>query len=284
MMNQLKSILLLGVLTALLVGLGGFFAPKALPIFLILALLMNLGAWFFSDKMVLKMSGAQPVAEGQLPGVRRMVDDLARAAGIPTPRLYIVPSPQPNAFATGRNPEHGVICVTEGILKMLDERELKGVLAHEMSHIKNRDILVASIAAAIASAITYLSHIGLFFGGGRNDREGGGAGTLVMAIIAPIAATLVQLGISRQREYLADETGAFLTGEPLALASALQKLQAMSRHVPMQVEPATASLFIVNPFGNVGRSLAGMFSTHPPMEERIARLQALAGTLRGVAH
>jgi heat shock protein HtpX len=281
-MNQLKSILLLGTLTAVLIGVGAVLAPNSLPIFLIIALLMNLGAWFFSDKMVLAMSRAQPVAEGQLPRVRRMVEDLARAADIPTPRLYVMPSPQPNAFATGRNPAHGVVAVTEGILRMLDERELKGVLAHEMAHIKNRDILVASIAAAIASAITYIAHIGFLFGGGR-DREGGGGGALLMMLLAPIGATLIQLGISRQREYLADETGAYLCGDPLALASALQKMTLASGRVPLQTEPATASLFIVNPFGG-GKSMLSLFSTHPPMEERIRRLQVLASELRGVAH
>ncbi len=281
-MNQLKSILLLGTLTAVLIGVGAVLAPNSLPIFLIIALLMNLGAWFFSDKMVLAMSRARPVAEGQLPHVRRMVEDLARAADIPTPRLYVIPSPQPNAFATGRNPAHGVVAVTEGILRMLDERELKGVLAHEMAHIKNRDILVASIAAAIASAITYIAHIGLFFGGGR-DREGGGAAALLMALLAPIGATLIQLGISRQREYLADETGAYLCGDPQALASALQKMSFAAGRVPLQTEPATASLFIVNPFGG-GKSMLSLFSTHPPMEERIRRLQVLASELRGVAH
>ena len=281
-MNQLKSILLLGTLTAVLIGVGAVLAPNSMPIFLIVALLMNLGAWFFSDKMVLAMSRAQPVAEGQLPHVRRMVEDLARAADIPTPRLYVMPSPQPNAFATGRNPAHGVVAVTEGILRMLDERELKGVLAHEMAHIKNRDILVASIAAAIASAITYIAHIGLFFGGGR-DREGGGAAALLMMFLAPLGATMIQLGISRQREYLADETGAYLCGDPLALASALQKMSFASGRVPLQTEPATASLFIVNPFGG-GKSMLSLFSTHPPMEERIRRLQLLASELRGVAH
>lgn len=280
-MNQLKTILLLGLLTAALVGLGGLLAPDALPVFLILALLMNLGAWFFSDRMVLAMTRARPVAEGQLPQLRRMVEELARAADIPTPRLYVIPDPQPNAFATGRNPSKGVVAVTEGILRILEPRELKGVIAHEMAHIKNRDILVASVAAAIASAITYLSHLGLFFGGGR-DREGGGAGALLLALLAPIGAAMIQMGISRQREYLADETGAYLCGDPLALAGALQKLSYASQRVPMQAEPATASLFIVNPFGGA-KSMLTLFSTHPPMEERIRRLQALAAELRGVA-
>ncbi|MBM3984709.1 MAG: protease HtpX [Planctomycetes bacterium] len=280
-MNQLKSILLLGTLTAVLIGVGAVLAPNSLPIFLVIALLMNLGAWFFSDKMVLAMSRARPVADGQLPHLRRMVEDLARAADIPTPRLYVIPGPQPNAFATGRNPSRGVVAVTEGILRMLDERELKGVIAHEMAHIKNRDILVASIAAAIASAITYIAHVGLWFGGGR-DRDGGGAGALLMMFLAPLGATMIQLGISRQREYLADETGAYLCGDPLALASALQKMSFASGRVPLQTEPATASLFIVNPFGG-GKSMLSLFSTHPPMEERIRRLQVLASELRGVA-
>ena len=279
-MNQLKSILLLGILTALLVGIGGLLAPNSLPIFLGLALLMNLGAWFFSDKMVLAMSHAQPVPDGQLPQLRRAVEQIAANANIPVPRLYVMPGQAPNAFATGRNPEHGVVCVTDGILRLLDERELKGVLAHEMSHIKNRDVLVASIAAAIASAITYIAHIGLFFGGGR-DREGNGAGALLMAILAPIGAAMVQMGISRQREFLADATGAQLCNDPLALASALQKLQAASQRVPLQAAPATASLFIVNPFGGM-KSFLNLFSTHPPLEERIRRLQAMAVELRGV--
>lgn len=283
MLNQLKSILLLGLLTVLLVGVGALLAPKALPAILVIALLINLGAWFFSDKMALASSRAKPVPDGEQPALRRIVADVARAAGIPTPRLYIIPSEQPNAFATGRNPEHSAVAVTEGILKLLDERELKGVLAHEMSHVKNRDILVASIAAAVATAITFLSRAGFWFGGSRNNRDNGLTSLLVM-ILAPLGAMMVQLGISRQREYLADETGAFLTGDPLALASALGKLDALSKRVPLQTAPATASLFIVNPFGGMGRSIAGLFSTHPPIADRIARLQELAKTLRGVAH
>ena len=284
MMNQLKSILLLGILTVLLVGIGALLAPKMLPVFLVIALVLNLVTWFFSDKMALAASRAKPVPEGELPQLRRIVADVARAAGIPTPRLYIIPSEQPNAFATGRNPEHAAVAVTEGILKLLDERELKGVLAHELSHVKNRDVLVACIAAAIATAITYLAHVSLFFGGGNRNSRDNGLSTLLLFFLAPLGASLVQLGISRQREYLADETGAFLTGDPLALASALGKLDAFSRRLPLQTAPATASLFIVNPFGGMGRSIAGMFSTHPPIADRIARLQELAGTLRGVAH
>jgi heat shock protein HtpX len=282
MVNQLKSILLLGFLTALLVGLGSVFAPGNAYLFLGIGLVMNLVMWFFSDKMALAASHAKPVPDGELPGLRRIVEDLSRAADIPTPRLYVIPSPQPNAFATGRNPQHSAVAVTEGILQLLDERELKGVLAHELSHIKNRDILIASIAAAMASAISSLSHIGLFFGGSRNRDNQGTA--ILMAILAPIGALLIQMGISRQREYLADETGAFLCGDPRSLASALGKLHSMSKRVPLQTSPATASLFIVNPFGGMGRSLANMFSTHPPIEERIRRLEELAQSLRGVAH
>jgi len=279
-MNQLKSVLLLGILTAFLVGLGYVLAPQSMPIFLVIALLMNLGSWFFSDKLVLAMSHAQPVPDGQLPQLRRIVEQIAANANIPVPRLYMIASPAPNAFATGRNPEHGVVCVTQGILQLLDERELKGVLAHEMSHIRNRDVLVASIAAAIASAITYLAHFGFLFGG-RDDRRDNGGTALLMAILAPLGATLVQLGISRQREFLADETGARLCNDPLALASALQKLQLASKRVPLQTAPATASLFIVNPFGGM-KSFMNLFSTHPPLEERIARLQQMAAELRGV--
>ena len=192
----------------------------------------------------------------------------------------MIPEAQPNAFATGRNPEHGVVAVTEGILQLLSERELRGVIAHELAHIKNRDILVASVAAAISGAVTYIAQalqFSAFFGGGRDDEEGGSvAGTLALAIVAPIAATLVQLGISRSREYMADETGARLTGDPEGLASALEKLELGARHIPAHVEPATASLFIVSPLAG-GRSLLSMFSTHPPMAERIARLRGMTG-------
>jgi heat shock protein HtpX len=283
MMNQIKTILLLGLLSALVVGVGAVLFPKAIWFFVAGAVVLNLWSWFFSDKLALRASRAQEVPEGDLPRVRLIVADVARAAGVPTPRLYLIPSQQPNAFATGRNPEHAAVAVTEGILQLLDERELKGVIAHEMSHVKNRDILVASVAAALAAAITYMAQLSFLFGGDSRRRDNGGT-ALLMVILAPLASLLVQMGVSRQREYLADETGAYLTGDPLALASALGKLDALSKRVPMQTTPATASLFIVNPFGGMGRSLANMFSTHPPIEQRIARLQELAKTLRGVAH
>jgi heat shock protein HtpX len=286
MANQLKTVVLLGALSAMLIGIGGALGPGYLYGFTALALLMNLGAYFFSDKLVLRMHRAQPVTPAQAPELHRMVDEVARAAGVPKPRVYVIPEMQPNAFATGRNPEHGVVAVTEGIMQMLDARELKGVLAHEMAHIKNRDILVATVAAGIAGAVTYIANalqFSAFFGGGQSDDEEGGspAGMLLMAFVAPIAATMIQLGISRSREYMADETAARLTGDPEALARALEKLERGAQRIPAHVEPATASLFIVSPLAG-GRSLLSLFSTHPPMGERIARLRGMArgGNLR----
>jgi heat shock protein HtpX len=283
MANQLKTVVLLGALSALLIGIGGALGPGYLYGFTALALLMNVGAYFFSDKIVLKMHRAQEVSPAQAPELHRMIDEVALAAGVPKPRVYVIPEMQPNAFATGRNPEHGVVAVTEGIMQMLDARELKGVLAHEMSHIKNRDILVATVAAGIAAAVTYIANalqFSAFFGGGQHseDEEGGGSlvGMLAMAFVAPIAAALIQLGISRSREYLADETAARLTGDPEALARALEKLERGAQRIPAHVEPATASLFIVSPLAG-GRSLMSWFSTHPPMQERIARLRGMAG-------
>jgi heat shock protein HtpX len=245
MRNQLKTVLLLGALSALLVGIGGALAPQHLSIFLVLALAMNVGAYFFSDRLVLAMSHAAEVSPGQAPELHRIVAELASRAGIPKPRVFVVPGAQPNAFATGRNPAHGVVAVTEGILSLLDRREVRGVLAHEIAHIKNRDILVSTIAAAMASVITYaaqaLSFATLF--GGRDDRdeEGGGGGGFLLALVAPLAATLVQLGISRSREYLADETGAALAGDPDALADALVKLESAAHQVPAAVGPAPPS-------------------------------------------
>jgi heat shock protein HtpX len=279
--NQLKTILLLGTLSALLIAIGGALGPGYLYGFTALALLMNFGAYFFSHRIVLAMHHAREVSPLQAPGLHRIVEDIARAAGIPKPRLYVIPEAQPNAFATGRDPEHGVVAVTEGIVELLDERELRGVLAHELGHIKNRDILVAGIAAAV----TYVAHAAHFaalfgFGGQDDDEEGGGIlRTLLLILVAPIAATLIQLGISRSREYLADETGARLSGDPEALARALEKMHAVARQVPARVEPATASLFIVNPLAGGRRSLLSLFSTHPDIEERIARLRGMSSTL-----
>jgi heat shock protein HtpX len=277
MRNQLKTVLLLGALSALLVGIGGALAPQHLSIFVVLALAMNAGAYFFSDRLVLAMSRAQELPPVQAPELHRIVTELAVRARIPKPRVFVVPGAQPNAFATGRNPQHGVIAVTEGILSLLDRRELRGVLAHEIAHIKNRDILVSSIAAALASVITYAAQALSFaaFFGGRDEREEEGGGGLLLALVAPLAATLVQLGISRSREYLADETGAALSRDPDALADALVKLETVAHQVPAAVAPGTASLFIVNPLAGAGAVL-GLFSTHPAMAERVRRLRLMA--------
>jgi len=280
MKNQLKTILLLGALSAILVGIGGALGPTYLYVFAALSLAMNLGAYFFSDRIVLAMHHAREVSPAEAPELHRMVDDLSRRAGIPKPRVYILPDDQPNAFATGRNPAHGVVAVTEGILDLLDARELRGVLAHELGHIKNRDVLLSSIAAAAASLITYAAHAAGFaalFGGGSQDEDEGSsaAGGLLLAIVAPFAATLIQLGISRSREYMADETGARIAGDTEGLARALLKLEQAAHVVPPGApQPSTASLFIVNPLAG-GASLMKLFSTHPPIEERVARLRAL---------
>jgi heat shock protein HtpX len=280
MKNQLKTILLLGALSAILVGIGGALGPTYLYVFAAISLAMNLGAYFFSDRIVLAMHHAREVSPAEAPELHRMVDDLSRRAGIPKPRVYILPDDQPNAFATGRNPAHGVVAVTEGILDLLDARELRGVLAHELGHIKNRDVLLSSIAAAAASLITYAAHAAGFaalFGGGSQDEDEGSsaAGGLLLAIVAPFAATLIQLGISRSREYMADETGARIAGDTEGLARALLKLEQAAHVVPAGApQPSTASLFIVNPLAG-GASLMKLFSTHPPIEERVARLRAL---------
>lgn len=282
MWNQLKTLILIGALSALVIGVGAALAPGQLPLFVGLSLVMNLGAWFFSDRLVLRMHRARPLERAEAPRLHTIVDDLAARAGIPAPRLYLIPEAQPNAFATGRNPERGVVAVTEGIVQLLSERELRGVLAHEIAHIKNRDILVASIAAAMTSMLTWAAHALSFaglFGSRSNDEaepRNSGAGSLLMVVVAPIAATLVQLGISRSREYLADETGAKLSGDPEALARALIKLEQGAAEVPAgHDQPATASLFIVNPFAGVG-GLTRLFSTHPETAERVRRLRALA--------
>lgn len=288
MNNTLKTIFLLGALSALVIGLGYLIAPSSLYLFGAIALAMNLGAYFFSDKLVLRMSHAQPLDRSQLPWLHDMVDELSHKAGIPAPRVFFIAEPQPNAFATGRNPEHGVVAVTQGLVHLLDKREIRGVLAHELAHIKNRDILVSSIAAAGASLITWVAHalsFGAMFGGGGHDdeREGSAAGGLLVALVAPLAATLIQLGISRSREYGADETGAEISGDPEALASALLKLERGAHALPSEASPATASLYIVNPFGGL-ETAASWFSTHPATRERIERLMAMAqgGGSRGV--
>lgn len=278
--NHAKTIALLGSLSAVVIGLGALVAPGYLYLFAALALAMNVGAYFFSDRLVLRLHRARPLPREEAPDLHAVVDELAGRAGIPVPRLYLIPDERPNAFATGRNPRHGVVAVTDGIVRLLDRRELRGVIAHELAHIKNRDILVSTVAAVGASLVTYVAQaisLGALFGGARDDEEeGSAAGGLLAALVAPLAATLIQLGISRSREFMADETGARISGDPEALASALIKLErAAGRHpLPAEEAPATASLFIVNPLTS-GERLARWFSTHPLTAERVERLRAL---------
>src|SRR5260370_6197928 len=280
MSNVLKTGLLLGVLTALLVLAGQAIAgERGMIIAFVFAAIMNFVSYWFSDKLVLAMYGAQPVDETQAPRLHAIVRRLATRAQIPMPRIYIIPSDTPNAFATGRNPQHAAVAVTEGITRILDEDELEGVLAHELSHVRNRDVLISTIAATLAGAITYLAHMmqwAAFFGGGRSsdDEEGGSPwAMLLLAILAPFAAMLVQLAVSRAREYQADASGARLAGRPSGLAKALEKLETAARAEPMPANPATAHLFIVNPLS--GQTLMRLFSTHPPTEERLRRLPAM---------
>ncbi len=274
-MNRLKTTLLLGLLTGLIVAAGYYFGGQNGALYaLVAAAFMNFFSYWFSDKLVLSMYGAKPADAVEYKELHHMIGDLARRANIPTPRLYIVAMDIPNAFATGRNPEHAVVAVTTGILKILQPNELRGVLAHEISHITNRDILVSSIAATLAGALSYIAQFA-YYSGGRRNREGGALGGLFFLIVTPILATLIQLAISRSREYLADASGAEISGERHALASALRKLHAASQMHPLAQEPkyeATAHLFFINPFR--ASFFARMFSTHPPIEERIARLES----------
>ena len=280
MTSQLKTALLLALLTGLIIFLGQAVGGKTgLLIAFAFALIMNIGSYWFSDKIVLTMYKAKELSPSEAPMLHAMVEDLARNAGIPKPRICLIPDDSPNAFATGRNPQHAVVAVTQGIMRLLSPDELRGVIAHEIGHITNRDILVQSIAGVLASVVMVLANMmqwAAIFGGGRSDGEGGGNvfSALLVALLAPIAASLIQFAISRSREYLADATGARLCGNPLSLASALGKLGAYSKQVPMQQgSPATAHMFIVNPFaGGVGK----LFSTHPPLEDRIHRLQEMA--------
>jgi heat shock protein HtpX len=278
MSNVFKTALLLAVLTAMLILIGGAIGGRhGMLIAFVFALVMNLASYWWSDKIVLAMYGAQEVSEAQAPELYNMVRRLATKAGVPMPKLYIIPSEQPNAFATGRNPSHAAVAVTEGIMRVLDAEELEGVLAHELSHVLNRDVLISTIAATLAGAITYLAHMAqwaTFMGGGRDDDERGNPIALIaMAILAPIAAMLVQLAVSRAREFQADATGARLAGRPWPLAKALEKLDMAARAIPMNANPSTAHLFIVNPLS--GQALMRLFSTHPSTEERIARLRAM---------
>ena len=278
--NALKTTLLLGLMTGLLLVIGDLVGGRnGLVIAFAIAGVMNFVSYFFSDKIALAMYGAKPVTREEAPRVYRIVEQLTQRLGLPMPKLYVIPSDSPNAFATGRNPSHASVAVTGGILNLLDDEELEGVLAHEIGHVRNRDILISSIAATLAGAITMVARMAyyasLFGGGSRDERDRGGPlGALVMLIVAPIAAMLIQLAVSRSREYAADEAGAHFTGNPYALARALQKLDAYSKRVPMVASPSTAHLFIVQPM--IGMDFASLFSTHPPVQKRIERLTGRA--------
>jgi len=279
--NMFKTAFLLTAMTLLLLLIGrAFGGQNGMIIALVIAVVMNFSAYFFSDKIALATYRAQPVTREQLPRAYAAVERLTQKIGIPMPKMYVIPTESPNAFATGRNPQHASVAVTHGILQLLTDEELEGVLAHELGHVNNRDILISSVAATLAGAITLIASMGRwamlfggFGGGGRDDRRGGGLGALFMLIVAPIAATLIQLAVSRSREYQADATGAHFTGNPYALASALQKIDAYARRLPMQASPSTAHLFIIQPFLGVSAGVfANLFSTHPPTAKRIERL------------
>lgn len=278
-MNGLKTIMLMMLLTLLLVfGGAAIGGRQGMTIALVMAFAMNFISYFFSDKIVLKMYRAQEVSEVEAPVLYRIVRRLAQKAGMPMPKVYIIPDMSPNAFATGRSPQHAAVAATEGIMQLLTEEELTGVMAHELTHVMHRDILIGTIAATIAGAISYLAQMAqwaMIFGGGRRDDDDGGSpvASIVMMIVAPIAAMLIQMAISRSREYSADEGGARLNGNPMALANALRKLAKGSQMIPMHATPATSHMMIVNPFK--GGGIVNLFSTHPPLEERIARLESM---------
>jgi len=286
MFNSFKTAILLGALTGLILLVGQLFGGRqGLIIAFMFALIINGGSYWFSDRIVLTLYRAKELSYQDAPDLHRIVETLSQQAEMPKPKIYLIPSENPNAFATGRNPDHAVVAVTEGILRLLNQEELQGVLSHELAHIKNRDILISSIAATLAGVIMMLASIArwaaLFGGFGRDDEEGGGGiiGLIAMAILAPFAAMLIQFAISRSREYLADETGARVSRNPGGLASALEKLSLASKRIPLEAPPATARstahMFIVNPFS--GKSLMSLFSTHPKSEDRIKRLRAMVG-------
>jgi heat shock protein HtpX len=284
-MKTLKTTFLLTALTLLLMALGqAFGGPRGMTIALVFAVLMNGTAYFFSDKIALASSGAVPISREQAPRLYAVMERLAAKANLPMPKLYLIPQPAPNAFATGRNPSHASVAVTQGLLELMNDDELEGVIAHELSHVRNYDILTSSIAATIAGAITWIAEMGRWgmifggWGGGSNeDRRGGGLAAILMLILAPIAALLLQLGISRQREYQADASGARMVGHPYGLISALEKLGAYNKKIPMDIPSTTAALCIVAPF-SPGQILSGLFSTHPPLADRIAELRNMTVT------
>jgi heat shock protein HtpX len=273
----LRTTILLASLSGLLVVIGALIGgPSTAALFLGFALLINLGSYFFSDKLALKMSRAQPIDESEAPRLYEIVRELSTRAGLPMPRLYMIPQDQPNAFATGRNPQHAAVAVTRGITKLLSEDELRGVLAHELAHVQHRDILIQSVASAIGAAITYLAYMFMWFGS-DDDSPLSLVASLAMVLLAPIAASIIQLSISRQREYAADAGGAAICGNPESLASALLRLEQGAADMPMQVNQAAEPLYIVKPFSSKG--IAGLFSTHPPIEERVKRLRQMRPSL-----
>jgi heat shock protein HtpX len=278
MWNNLKTTILLAGLTGLLLAIGQLWAgQRGLMFALVLAAVMNLGSYFFSDKLAIAMSGAKPVAREQAPRLYQIVERLAAKANIPVPKIYFIPTDSPNAFATGRNPSHASVAVTRGILEICDDEEIEGVLAHELGHVRNRDILISAVVATIAGTITMLARMVYYaelfgFGGGRSDnRRGGALSALAMMIVAPLAALLIQLAISRSREYEADSTGARITGNPQGLARALGKIDKWSKRIPMQASPSMAHMFIIQPL-TAGELFSSWFSTHPPVRKRIERL------------
>jgi heat shock protein HtpX len=274
----LRTTILLASLSGLLVVIGALIGgPSTAALFLGFALLLNLGSYFFSDKLALGMSRAKPIEESENPRLYQIVRELTTRAGLPMPRLYMIPQDQPNAFATGRNPKHSAVAVTRGITKLLSEDELRGVLAHELTHVRNHDILIQSVASAIGAAITYLAYMLLWFGGEDNNSPIGLAASFALVLLAPLAATIIQLSISRQREYAADAGGAEICGNPESLASALLRLEQGAAQMPMQVNQAAEPLYIVKPFSSKG--IAGLFSTHPPIEERVKRLRQMRPSL-----
>ncbi|HEY3426620.1 MAG TPA: zinc metalloprotease HtpX [Negativicutes bacterium] len=287
-MNTLKTTLLLAALTGLLIAIGAFFGgSKGMTIMFVISILMNFGSYWFSDKIVLSMYGAREVTPQEAPDLIRMISNLAQKARLPMPKVYIIDTDVPNAFATGRNPEHAAVAATTGIMRVLNYEELEGVMAHELSHVKNRDTLISTIVASIAGVITMIAHMAQWaaiFGGRNNDEDNGGGGIfgfIFMVVLAPLAATLIQLGISRSREFMADESGGVISGNPLALAKALEKIEYYAKNQAMpEATPSTAHLFIINPFSGAGNWMTSLFSTHPNTAQRVARLQELAKRIR----
>ncbi len=277
-MKTLKTAFLLTALTLLLLFLGlAFGGERGMTMALVFAVLMNGTAYFFSDKIALMSSGAQPISKEQAPRLYEVMERLAAKSNLPMPKMYLIPQAAPNAFATGRNPSHASVAVTQGLMELMDDEELEGVIAHELSHVRNYDILTSSIAATIAGAITWVARMGFWFGGGGNRQRGGGLTGILMLILAPFAALLLQMGISRQREYQADASGAQMVGHPYGLIRALEKLGAYNKRIPMDVPPTTSALMIVQPL-SAGQIFSSLFSTHPPLADRIAQLRAMTVT------